>query len=91
MRLQRPTYPVDQVKDESHSHAKLFKVQLSIIVHVCKIPNPFQLVVSKVRVLEHGGCLRTVEMRSAIAERAEDLPVFFDFVLFDAIRRHVGR
>jgi hypothetical protein len=28
------SYPIDQVEDESHSHAKLLKVQLAVIVHI---------------------------------------------------------
>lgn len=77
------TYAINQIKNNPHSHAKLFKIQLPIAVDVGKIPHPFELVIAELAVLEDGGGLSAVEMGRTVGKRGEDFPISFDFPLFN--------
>lgn len=81
-------YTIDQVKDDPHSNTELFKVQIAIVVHVGKIPDPLKLVIAKLAVFEDGGCLFAGEVCAAIGERGEDFPIAFHFPLFDFLVGH---
>ena len=90
------TYAIDQVKYDPHGNTEFFEVQVTIIIHVGEIPDSFELVIAKLAVFENRGCLVSGEMSAAIGERGEDLPIAFDFPLFDllvghcSIGKHVG-
>jgi hypothetical protein len=81
-------YAVDEVEDQSHSHAKLFKVQIAVIVDICHIPYTFQLAVWKAAVLEDGSCLRAVQVAAIVGESREDFPILFDLLGFDLLVGH---
>ena len=81
-------YPIDQIKDQPHRHAKLLEIQLPVIVHVRQIPDPFELVVTQLAIFEHRCGLGAVQVRAAVRERREDFPVPFDFPLLDFVVGH---
>ena len=83
-----PTYAIDQVKYNPHSNTELLKVQIPIVVHVREIPDSFKLVIAKLAVFEYGGCLIASEVSTAIGEGGEDLPIAFDFPLFNLLAGH---
>lgn len=87
----KQSYPVYQVEDQAHGHAELLEVELAIVVDIGEVPHALELVVAEVAVLEHGGCLGTVEVRVAVGERAEDFPVLLNLILLDSSGRHCGR
>ena len=82
------TYAVDQIKNDSHRDAKLFKVQHAIIVNVGQIPDPLELVITQLAVFKDRGGLGAVQMCPAICERGEDLPVLLDFCLLNSLVGH---
>jgi hypothetical protein len=48
------TYSVDEVEDQPHCHAKLFEIQIAIIINIGNVPDTLQLVISQLTVLENG-------------------------------------
>lgn len=82
------TYPIHQVEDQPHRHAKLLKVQVPVIVHVRQVPHLRQLILGELAVLEHRRGLVAGEVRAAVGEGGEDLPVAFDFPLLDLLGGH---
>ena len=61
-----PTYPIHQVKNESHSNTEFLKVQFTITIHIRQIPDFLELFITKPTVPEHRGRLGAVQMRLAI-------------------------
>lgn len=84
----RKLYAIDKVKDEPHGDAELFKIEIAIVVDVGDIPDPFELVVTEVAVLEDGRCLRPGKVGAAVAEGREEGPVLLHFPLLDLLVRH---
>lgn len=82
------TYTVDQVEDDAHSHAEFFKVQVSVIVNVGKVPDFGQLFILQLTVLEDRRCLISVEMSATVGEGRKNLPVAVYLPLFDFLVRH---
>jgi len=82
------TYPVDQIENQPHGHAELFKVEAAIIVDVGEVPDPLQLIVAEVTVLQDRRSLCAVEKSAAVGQRREDFPVLLDLSLLDAFVRH---
>ncbi len=82
------TYPVHEIENQPHGDAKLLKVQTPVVIDVGQVPDSFELVVSQLAVFEDRCGLRAVEVRAAIGEGGEDLPVSFDFPLFDFVVGH---
>ena len=79
------TDPIDKIEDQSHCHTELFKVQLSIPVHISQIPNLFKLVISQLAVSQDCCCLLVVEASCAVRQRGEDLPVTIYLPLLDLL------
>ena len=88
--MNNTTYPIHQVKNESHSNTEFLKVQFTITIHIRQIPDFLELFITKPTVPEHRGRLGAVQMRLAIRQGCEDLPVPFDFPLFNLLIRHGG-
>jgi hypothetical protein len=60
------TYAIDQIKDEPHGDAELFKVELAIVIHICEIPDSLKLLVLELAVLKDGRCSCAVKMCGAV-------------------------
>lgn len=65
----KETYTIDEIKDDPHGHAKLLEVQAPVIVDVGQIPDPLELVIAELAVLQHGGCLSAREVLPAACKR----------------------
>lgn len=61
-------YPINKIKDQSHSDTKLFKIKLSIAINVRQIPNFLELLIAKPTIPEDAGSLRVVQPGLAIGE-----------------------
>lgn len=83
------TYTINDIEYQSHRNTKLLKVQLAIVVHISQIPDSLKLSVLQPAVPQHRGGLRVVEMRLAIRERREDLPVFLNLLLLNSFFGHL--
>ena len=46
------TYAIHEVKYDSHGHAELLKVEVTIVVDVCEIPDSGKLILAQLAVLE---------------------------------------
>lgn len=66
--LESRTYPIDQIEYQSHRHAKLLEIQIPVIIHVRQIPDPFQLIVAQLAVLEHRCGLGAAQVRATVRE-----------------------
>jgi hypothetical protein len=62
------TYPVHDIEDQSHSDTKFLKVQLTVSVEICQIPDFLELIIAKPTVPEHGGGLGVVQAGLAACE-----------------------
>ena len=76
------TYAIHKVKNDTHGHAELLKVEITIIVNVCEIPDSGELILAQLAVLEDGSCLISIKVSPTIGQRREDLPVLLYLCLF---------
>lgn len=60
------TDAINKVKDYPHSHAKLLKVQIPIIVDIGEVPNPLELIISQLAVFEYRSCLSSSKVFAAV-------------------------
>lgn len=85
------TYSVDKVEDQAHGNAEFLKVQVAIVVDIGEVPNLLELVVAQLAVLEHGGGLLAIQVRAALGQGGEDLPVALNLpLLYPLCSRHGG-
>jgi hypothetical protein len=84
----RRTYTIDEIEYQPHCNAKLFKVEIAVIVNVGEIPHSLELVVSELTVLEHGSCLAAGKVSASSGQSREYFPVLFDLGLLYAFVRH---
>lgn len=55
--LRQCTYAIHKVKNDPHGHAELLKIEVTVIVDVCEIPDSGELILAQLAVLEDGSCL----------------------------------
>ena len=67
--LVKKTYTIDEIKDDPHGHAELLEIQAPVIVDVGQIPDPLELVIAELAVLQHRGCLSAGEVFPAACKR----------------------
>ena len=84
----RKTHAIDQVKDNAHSNAEFLKIEVSIVVDVCEVPDPLELVISQLAVFEDRRGLGAVEVSAAVGKGGEDFPVALYLFLLDFLVRH---
>lgn len=82
------TYPVQQIENDAHGDAKLFKVQVAIAVDVGEVPYARELVIPQAAVLEHWRGLLAREELAAVGACRKDVPVCLDLLRLDPWGSH---